>query len=433
MSRQRRIDGIVSGSIDLVSAEGEKPPATRVRWRLDNVSVDRRMVTRRLEGDVSVRPGVIAIRSIRGSFAGGQLTVIGQWAPSRGVLTRETLGRGTGRLEVRAASIDVSRALLLVEPAIARTTSGLLSGRLTVETGVNTRARGSVELRRSVLSGIPMGDAHAGVSANLDARLERWALSLHAIEASLGTGRIYGDANLRSSSRRPGAFSLASQWRAQRVDFGRLLDEVGQSTTYAQGALNGTLTLNGDGIRSARDLTGRFDAELDGTQARAVPGLTSAQAYLGAFSLASTRFDQGRVRGSIGAGVARIEEFWLLSERVRVTADGLIQLASGNMDVAAVVSTGNFELQNVAIAAATESLALQSAVPFLAIARVNRLLSNRTLYLDVIGPLADPRIRLKPLNSLGQEAVRFAVREAAATVLPISVTGGGLLSTGRDR
>jgi len=111
-----------------------------------------------------------------------------------------------------------------------------------------------------------------------------------------------------------------------------------------------------------------------------------------------------------------------------VFADGRVQLNTGRLDVNAVISTGNFDLESTAVAAIAEQLAIGAAPPVLAFIKLNRLLSDRTIYVGVLGPVTDPRLRLKPLETLHAGAERFFVREATAALLPIAGIGRGLAS-----
>ncbi len=206
---------------------------------------------------------------------------------------------------------------------------------------------------------------------------------------------------------------------------------AGSSSSYTRGNLDGRLTIGGSGIRSVNDLSGRFSAELDGSQGRSIPGLDSAQAYLGAFSLTDTRFEEGGIRGAIGGGFANIEDFWLMSNRMQVVAGGRVALASGYSDINAVISTGNFDVANIALLSLAESLAIDAVGPIGLIVRANQLLSNRTLYVQLVGPLHDPRLRLKPFDTLRQGARRFLIREAISTVAPFATAGGSLLTSDR--
>jgi hypothetical protein len=182
-------------------------------------------------------------------------------------------------------------------------------------------------------------------------------------------------------------------------------------TTVAHGRLTGELTLGGRGVRGVGDLFGRFDARLGTTQAAAIPGLVEADRLLGVLSLAGTPFKQGRLRGVIGSGAATIDELSLSGDRVAFWSEGKVRLDNRRVDLDVVISTGSFDNNNQQLLAFAAQLALQSAFPVTALVELNRLLSNRTVYLDFLGTLADPRVRIKPLEILREEAARFLVRE----------------------
>ncbi len=420
----RQIAGTVSGVAEWRQAnrrEAEATPKTQALLTFDNLVVDRQLLARRIDGDFEIDSNGIRIRSLRGNYAGGQVDASG------------SLGfrAGTGRLQVRLAAIDAGKGLMLISPQSSNWVSGRLSGSLSIDSGATYRARGRLTLRQSKNASFASTETHASLIANVPRDLSRWELTLNSIESNLGLGRVTGNATLRSSSV-PGGFDLASDWQARRLDFGRLLDDLADgSSQYTRGNLNGRLVLGGTGIRSVNDLTGRFSGELDGSQGQSIPGLDSAQAYLGAFSLADTRFAEGGIRGTILRGMVNVEDFWLMSNRMQVVANGRVALASRYSDIDAVISTGNFDVANFALLSLAEPLALDVAWPIGLVVRANQLLSNRTLYVQLVGPISDPRIRLKPLDTLRQGARRFLVREAISSVAPFAITGGSLLTNDR--
>ncbi len=63
------------------------------------------------------------------------------------------------------------------------------------------------------------------------------------------------------------------------------------------------------------------------------------------------------------------------------------------------------------LVAFASQLAIQSVLPLTTLVEINRLLSNRTVHLDFLGTMADPRVRLKPLEMIREEAARFLLRE----------------------
>lgn len=409
MPQGRRYQGSLSGEFTYASVD----QILKGRFIGNGVGIDGVELVQRFVADVSYGGNVIDIESFRGEVADGRFEASGRVAvsPLRGQPFR-------GRLNTRISAVNLSKALLFVSPAADQWADGRLSGSIAIDVDRVIRAEGAITVLDNEYFQIPVGQTHATLSASLEPRRNRWQVRLAAIEGNLGRGKISGDLVVKSSAVRPSGFDLESDWRAKRLDYSSLFMDAGSIGGYARGQLDGQLTLNGQGIQSVNDLQGRYDARLGGTEARAVPGLISLQSYLGAFSLAGTTFDAGRARGTIGGGVLRVDEFWLSSDRARVWADGRVRLAGGQLDIEAVVQTGSFETQNLALLALAETAAIPAGIPLGAIIEVNRLASNRTLYLELVGPLSRPRVRVRPLDTFRENAAQILIREAAAVALP---------------
>lgn len=344
----------------------------------------------------------VVIQSVQGAYAGGRLQASGTWS----------LSGAAKQIEVSFTNVDLSAGLSPWLTKLRGHIGGRASGMLTLTGDRRLRVRGTVSARDCVVFGIPTGTWSSGIRAAGNDDLSRWELRLPTIRGELASGRIRGELMLQSSSLRSGTPDLSSRWQLDRIDFGKILGASGGSlTSYAHGRMTGELTLGGRAIRSTQDLSGRFAARLGDTQSAAVPGLAAADRYLGLISVTNTRFSSGAVRGVIGGGVARLDELWLRSNRVRVWADGNIQMDGGGIDVDVIISTGNFVFGDDHIIAFASQLAIQSVLPITGLIEVNRLLSNRTIHLAFTGSPTNPRVRLKTLDIIREEAARFLLRE----------------------
>ncbi|MCG8650404.1 MAG: hypothetical protein MI861_11265, partial [Pirellulales bacterium] len=397
------ISGRTSAKIEFSAAgAGQTHPQSKITWTLSDLMWNHQSLARRLVVHLKTQGQEILLQRVDGSFAGGSLQASGRWS----------LSQKRQQLQVTFADVDVHRATLPLLPGYADKFAGKLSGNMTVTGDDPIRMRGSLSARNTQICSVPTGHFRGGFQASLSSNLKRWKLKLPSLRGQLAGGSIDGQVHLASSVIRPGTADLSSQLHAEQVDFGQVLGQISDSlSAYAHGRVTGDLTLAGRGIRHPQDLTGRFDAELGQTQSAAIPGLVSADRFLGVISLAQARFDTGRIVGFIGGGAARLEEFWLRSRRVRVFAEGTIQLANARSDLNVVISTGNFAIDNAQLASLATQLALQSVLPIAGLMELNRLLSHRTIHLDFTGPLTDPRLRLKPLEIIREEAARFLIRE----------------------
>lgn len=404
LDRRARWDGTVSLNLQqptlaLSSSSAAKTPLLAIS--VQDAAIDGHSISRRVDLLLRMKGDTIVVEQLSGNYAGGNVWLEGRWS----------LRHGPRRIHCRLARIDAGLALLPVLPAAAQRVDGKVSGKITLTGDESLRVGGSITARDSALFSIPTGTVHAGVRGSMPLDFSHWKLTLHSIRAEMADGRISADAHLASSHNHRRGFDLSSRWDIRRVNFGKLLAATGSKSRFANGNMTGSLTLGGRGIRDSRDLVGRFDARLGSTQAAAVPGLMEANQFLGLISLNGVRFKNGGMKGIISSGSASLDEFWLSSGTVKVWSEGKVQLANQRMDLDVVISTGYLQSDQGQLLSLASQLAIQSVIPVAALVEVNRILNYRTLHLAFDGPLNDPRIRLKPMEIIREEAARFLLRE----------------------
>ena len=405
---QRRWAGSLSAEISAELAQRSVQQAT-IELTAENLTLDGMMLTRRVEVNARSLARVITIDRATSSYAGGRIDINGLLA----------LDADESQLNLRIISVDASQFFLPLSESVAGQLQGRLSARLTISGGQQRdriSARGSVEFSDGRAYGVPVQTAHSQVAAAITNRFDRWNISVPSISGRVGNGRVHGNLEFDSAYRAT-KFDLRSDWQVDRVDFAKLMYESGAgSTSRAKGQISGRIVVNADAMSTVDDLYGNFDFTLGGSGARAIPGLTDAQNFLGSLALTGVRFEEGKMRGVISGGRANVKEFQLQSAQLMVWARGNMQLESQIVNMEAVIATGNFEINPLIFGLL--QIVVARDVPALSIwIELNRILSNRTIYVDVRGPISDPRLRLKPLASVGEEAARFFLR----TVLPIDL------------
>ncbi|EMI16692.1 hypothetical protein RMSM_06389 [Rhodopirellula maiorica SM1] len=414
--RFRQLRGLASAEVELAAEAGlaaeaelegtvassqpDSPLRSTARIQLDHLALGTVQITRRLEIELRTSGSSVDVDRVAGFYGGGRITARGQW----------DLLENDGHIDVQVAAVDASPSIRLLSESVADFVDGKLSGQFHVTGGRSIRARGAVQAHDAVVAGIPVGDANSGMLASYSLGSGQWDASFSSIHGEVARGRLQGVAKLKSSYR-PNRFDLSSQWSFERVNFAKFIaDAGGGSFSYANGQVRGRLVLGGEAIASSADLRGTFSTELDGSQASAIPGLSEAQRFLGAVPLAGIRIEDGQLSGTITRGRARIDEFVLSSPQLKVWADGYVQLDNLRMDVEAVISTGNFQTSQL-MEVYLQIASFTSLSPVALFIRINQLLSNRTIYVDVAGTLSDPKLRLRPLATLRDEVARYIISE----------------------
>jgi len=350
----------------------------------------------------------VMVTSADGNYAGGQVQLDGRWS----------LGRGTKLVTARLTRADGKRLLIPINKAASSWAGGIISGRATIEGSEEAwpdliRVTGAVDLKKGTTFGVPIGEAHSPVSLSIKKTPLAWKASFPAIRSRLAKGRLVGELSFSSAGAGRSGLHIDSDWRLTHVDFENLLSTFVGTSTIGRGDLTGDFQLGGRNVRSARDLEGRLRVRLGGTDATAVPGLSAAGSLLGATALAGVRFSSGEAVARISKGHLLLDHVSMSSDRVGVVAHGKVGLLDLRLDVDAIISTGSFQGQDALL----RQIGQQALVDTIPIGRVNRILSDRTIVIKLVGPTRDPMIRLMTGETLQANVKRFAVQEALGIVV----------------
>jgi hypothetical protein len=402
-----RLDGTLAGKAEVGIESGWPSLRAAAELRLESLSADGVLVARQLQAVLRADRRGLELESLRGTYAGGQLQAQGTWAPQS----------GQRMVRFRLTGADGNRLLLPISPAAASWLGGNVSGRGTLAgagEGIfdEIRVQGRASVDNGTTFDMPFGDAHSPFLVQWQNRSSRWMVDFPVVQSSLAGGRVRGSLAFDGAAARGSGFDLDSQWRLGHVDFESLLAAYVGTPTVGQGDLTGRLRIEGDRIRTARDLKGRFDVRLGGTDATAVPGLSATGALLGATSLAGTRFTEGVALGRIDRGALQLKTVTLVSDRMGVQGGGRVGLLDQRLDIQAILSTGNFQGQDAVL----NLVGLQDLVTAVPLGQINRLLSDRTIVFQLVGTTRDPIVRLLTAETVRANARRFAVQEALGVI-----------------
>ena len=430
--RRSNLTGSTSGTltaddINLYAAAADVAPMVELTVSLSRLTHRSSLLAREVKCESTFRRGVVEVRSIAGDYAGGFLKGSGQVY----LLDREGGLHPRADLRLTASRVDLTRGLWFLGD-VANDYQGKASGQVTITGFADAvRVRGSVDGRDLVVFAIPIGKAHSGLEADTSFATGRWSMRLPAIRSVVSGGLLNGEVSISSTLRGGRGVDLESRWRTNRVDFFRLSNQLGKSSTLARGEITGEVTLGGKSVQSVSDLAGRFRFRLGETRGGALPGIIGVSRFLGPVSLATERFKVGEARGLVGGGAVIIDEFWLASDAALVRADGQLYLNSLRLDLNVLVATGDYREIAADFSQIAGRFALQSLIPASAIVRVSELLRDRTLVVGIGGTVRNPIVRVRPVETFREEAVRFLIREGQRLIMT-GVTAGAADSIGMD-
>nr|WP_286764427.1 AsmA-like C-terminal region-containing protein [Rhodopirellula sp. UBA1907] len=401
------------------SGLGRVIPDTTIELELSQLKYRAQPLSRKLRLAGRIENDVLRIQSLRGDYADGSLSLHGL------VYLVDGDRRIHPRFDTRlvASRVDLNRGLWFLGDT-ADQFLGRASGKATVTGHTESiRVRGNVDGRDLDIYGLPAGNAHSALVATANFQSSKWSVNFPSVRSRVGGGQLEG--GLLLSSGRSGGVDITSHWKTRRMDFVRLTDQLGRSSSLASGEISGEISLRGKSIQSIDDLSGRFDFKLGDTRGAAVPGLLAASRFLGPISLANQSFDVGEATGIIGQGVVVLDEFWLGSDNALVQADGKVYLRSGRLDLNALIATGDYRDIAANFTQLAQQYALRSLLPASAILSVSELLRDRTLVVAVMGSTQSPIVRLRPVETFREETARFLLREGQRLILA-GITAGAV-------
>jgi hypothetical protein len=402
----RRFAGQISGTTEVTLEQGQVVE-TKSRWLVRDLGVDGQILSRRLDADIATRGSQVNVRSIKGNYAGGQVQASGQWS----------LAGGSRTIDARVVRAEGDLLLLPLNPSANQWVSGKVSGRATI-VGFGAgpfddfRIRGTARLTSGRSFDIPIGDARTPLRVVIKRDPLTWQADFANVRSELAQGQINGELHFSSSGASRQGFDMDSRWRWNHVEFEELLHTYVGTTTLGRGDVTGGFALGGRDIRSLHDLQGEFRMKFGGTDVAALPGLSATSALLGVASLLGTRFNSGEAVGRISRGNVGIQQLVLLSDRLKVISSGRVGLQDGRMEMVTIATTGSF-MGQTAILEGIAPNALASLTP---VSSLNRIFSDRTVVVNILGTLRKPRIQLRVGETLQANVRQQLVRQLTGQI-----------------
>ena len=392
------LDGVldVSGDYDLSQADAKGTGTVR----LANVRSRDQLVTDRLQARVVWEDSTIRVENAGGGIAGGTVSF---------TVTLDALNPSRSRIEITLRRADAQRAVGWIpglEPL-----EGTLNGQLRGNFGRLWHWEGEGEITRGRYG--PLGFSSWRVPIDIDANPARGAMRIELRRTTIRAARGRASLNLTYLAGTSNRFTLDATF--DRLEAGQLLGSRGTSGRLAGGRISGTAELSSRNLRSIADLEGAVVATFSGSQAQNLPVFGSVLDVAQLPTGGGGTIERGEVRATIRRGVVRFEEILLAGPSFRMFAEGTATLPTGRLALDVVADTSPARGDRI-LAGILLRQFFEYSTPIGWIARANRFIAERAIYLRVTGTYRRPVVRIRPVEQLGQEAVRFFLMELAGPV-----------------
>jgi hypothetical protein len=366
-------------------------PVGNGTFRIVNVRWDDVVLSDSLQGDVRLTADTLLLDNLTGDVAGGQF--LGGFAFG---LKRNS--RGWFRIDLQ--QVEASR-LLVPLPAVAAQVKGPVDVNLRGRIGPEWDGGGGVTLTRGQVYGMEIMEWRIPMTFLFSPAQGNGELTVRDSVARVAQGRARFDTTLNWSN----GLRLSGTLLFYQVDLRTLLRRSPELSSYASGRVSGRVDLSGSEMRSPNDLRAAVQAKLQQAQALQLPALRQITPYLRP-GVSSSTFQSGQLKGRLANGIFTIQHLTLVGNLLQLIVEGTVTLA-GRLDLDVTAQTGLFCLNPARRDSVSSRIPLIGAIPRLLLFEASALVANQVVHLKVAGTVRSPSVRIQPLLTLTEDAVRF--------------------------
>lgn len=321
--------------------------------------------------------------------------------------------RGGGGFNLAIERVEAAR-LMAPWPPLGSRLEGPLDIQVRGRLGADWHGNGEILLPRGSLFGVEAINLRLPFDFEMSPTAGTGQLAIRDGGAQVARGRVAA----RASYRWGGDTRMETHLDFYGVQVRALLRSLNADLgPVGTGQLNGRLDLEATNPRTADDLAGSFRAALRQTQAQELPVVRQLLPLLIPNQSGSAIFTAGDLEIRLARGVLRIQRFRLIGPVLQMVIEGTATL-QGRLDLDATANTSAPFRANGAQNLNARIPAL-GTIPLRLLAEATSLLAGRLLHVRVTGTWRSPNIRLAPVLTLTEEAVRF--------FLGLATRGAGLI------
>lgn len=390
-----KLDADLSGQFPLTTDEDGRLVGTG-RLRADRVRWGNQVIATAGQAIVRLTPTEMRFEEI--------LLFVGEGViRAQAVINRSDPDRSSAA--VRLTNVPASR-LLFLAPELAGRIDMPVSGRLTTSIGREWRGSGVLTSVRGTMFGIPVSSVRIPVDWTTIPDRGRTEVRVRDVTATAAGGQFGGAMVASFFNDLPPR--LAGNVQFRNVNLSSAFRDAGD--VIGNLPLSGKLEFGADQYRGPETLTANLRAGVGRSQPLALPVLSALIPYLGYGRDSRTTIDEGELRAALAGGVWRVQQLTLAGPSLSLFAEGTVTLG-GRVNLNVIASTrsrpGQAVLQRfnplTVAALATPTQPLNRAL----LADAASMLSSYLIYMEVVGTVATPIVKVNVFRTLAEGAVRF--------------------------
>ncbi|HEY7313884.1 MAG TPA: YdbH domain-containing protein [Gemmataceae bacterium] len=377
-------------------------PVGNGTFQIVNVLWDDAELADSLQGDVRLTADALRLDNLTGDVAGGLFLgrfVFGLKANSR------------SWFDIELQQVEAGRFLVPL-PAVAAKVKGPVDVNLRGRIGPEWNGSGGATLTRGQLYGMGVTEWRIPMTFSFSPTQGAGELTVRDSVAQIAQGRARFDATLNWGN----GLRLAGTLLFYQVDLRTLLRHSPELASYASGRVSGRIDLSGSEMRSLNDLRAIVQAKLQQAQALQLPVLRQITPYLRP-GVSSAAFQSGQLKGRLANGIFTVQHLTLIGNLLQLIVEGTVAL-TGRLDLDVTAQTGLFCLNPNQRNSVRSRIPLIGAIPRLLLFEASSLLATQVVHLKITGTVGSPSVRVEPLLTLTEDAVRFFFGRLLAPSVP---------------
>ncbi|HEY3787999.1 MAG TPA: hypothetical protein VGL71_04050, partial [Urbifossiella sp.] len=231
-------------------------------------------------------------------------------------------------------SIDRADAarLLAPIPQLKGQATGEISMTLRGTVGRSIHGSGVVSIANGTIAGAEVEELRVPFDYSVGTASGR--IAIHDAVTRAGSGRLTSSITVDWGS----GTRLVGQVKFLDLPLKAISPAIGKNSFLGNGKITGRFDVAGKNIRGIDDLTGTLVARLNNTSVREVPLLQQTVPYLNPIGVTKP-FQSGDIRGTLSAGLFRVQRLALANPSAQVFAEGTVR-TTGQLDLDVVAHTG---------------------------------------------------------------------------------------------